>query len=94
MAAESTLTIGMLSTFASVIVGSWIIFRYIGKIENKIEKNAQDINNAANSLREKDLRLLRELKRQTGKIKGIENFLAKKLDYTIPGENGVDDTNF
>ncbi|MEM1167860.1 MAG: hypothetical protein AAGJ08_01890 [Cyanobacteria bacterium P01_H01_bin.35] len=94
MAPETIITFGMLATFGSVIVGSWVVFRYIGKIENKIERNTTDINDAAKSLREKDLRLLREQKRQMGKIRGIEKFLERKLEYTGSGESKVDDTNF
>lgn len=91
---ESVVTIGMASVFISVICGSWIVFRYIGRIENQIHDNENDINKAAQSLREKDLRLLREIKRQTKKIKGIEDFLSQKLDYNSSSDTDVDDTNF
>ncbi|MGD1712309.1 hypothetical protein [Dapis sp. BLCC M172] len=94
MTPETVVTFGMLGTFVSVAFGSWTVFRYIGKIENKIDHNTTDINNAAKSLREKDLRLLREQKRQMGKIRGIENFLRQKLEYHNLEESKVDDTNF
>lgn len=94
MPPETIVTFGMLGTFISVVIGSWTVFRYVGRIENKIDHNTTDINNAAQSLREKDLRLLRELKRQTKKIKGIEDFLCQKLDYNSSPDTDVDDTNF
>ena len=94
MGSETIVTVGMVSTFAAVIGCSWGVFRYIGKIENMIEKNSLDINNLGQVSREKDLRLLRELKRQMNNIKAMTNFLNKKLDYNNSEIIQVDDTDF
>ncbi|WP_202224418.1 hypothetical protein [Okeania sp. KiyG1] len=62
MPPETVITIGMISTFAVVIVGSWGVFRYIGKIEYQIKENASNLKNIENLLKERDRRLLREIK--------------------------------
>ncbi|NEO55903.1 MAG: hypothetical protein F6K54_24255 [Okeania sp. SIO3B5] len=81
MAPETVVTIGMISTFIAVIVGSWGVFRYIGKIENKIERNRQDINNLGDVVRRKDKSILRHMNDHCTYIGDIESYLAEHMEY-------------
>lgn len=83
MEPEAIVTVGMMSTFVAVIVGSWTVFRYIGRIENQIKENASSLTNAVNFSKERDRRLLREMKRHRLCVKDVENFLSKKLEFHI-----------
>ncbi|NET46196.1 hypothetical protein [Okeania sp. SIO2B3] len=83
MTPETIVTVGMISTFVAVICGSWIVFRYIGRIENQIKENASSLTNVASSSRERDRRLLREMKRHRLCVKDVENFLSKKLEFHV-----------
>ncbi|NEP85552.1 MAG: hypothetical protein F6K18_01235 [Okeania sp. SIO2C2] len=81
MTPETIVTVGMVTTIFSVIGCSWIVFRYIGRIENQIRKNAVDINNLGNSVRRKNKNLLRHMNSHCTYIGDIESFLEEYLNY-------------
>ena len=94
MAPETVVTIGMIATFAAVIIASWAVFRYIGGMEYQIKESAGNLTSIANSLRERDRRLLREMKRHRLCVKDIENFLSKNLEYHVRPYIEMDEENF
>ncbi|WP_202222459.1 hypothetical protein [Okeania sp. KiyG1] len=94
MPPETVVTIGMISTFAVVIVGSWGVFKYIGKIEYQIKENESNLKNIEILLKERDKRLLREMKRHRLCVKDIENFLSKTLEYHIRPSIEMEDNDF
>ncbi len=94
MTPESVVTIGMISTFISVIVGCWQVFRYIGKLEYQIKENESNLTNTANSLRERDRRLLREINRRSLAVKDVEFFLSEKFKYNSRPSIEMEETDF
>ncbi|NES64135.1 MAG: hypothetical protein F6K24_02150 [Okeania sp. SIO2D1] len=83
MEPTTTVTIGMITTLGAVMLGSWQVFRYVGRLEHQIKENAANLTNLEKTLREKDRRLLREMKRHRLCVKDVENFLSKKMEYHI-----------
>lgn len=81
MNSETALTLGMIATFSGIVLWTWKISRYIGRLENKVDKNRTDITGLGNSVRRKDKNIVRHINNHCVYLHTIENFLEEKLDY-------------
>ncbi len=81
MSPETQITVGMVSTFLVVSLGMWRVFRYIGRLENKIDRNHEDVNRLGNSVRRKDKNLVRHINNHCIYLENIEGFLEQRFDY-------------
>ncbi|MGB3514672.1 MAG: hypothetical protein WBA93_36770 [Microcoleaceae cyanobacterium] len=81
MPPETVITVGMMLTFTGVVLGTWKISKYIGRIENKVDNNRDDIDGIGTSVRRKDKNIVRHINNHCVYLGRIESFLEEEFDY-------------
>lgn len=81
MDSDRTISVGTLIILAAVVSRLWQVYRYIGSVESKIERNLNDVNKLGESVRGKINRLVTEIRYRDAYLSDIEKFLEKEFSY-------------